>query len=63
VSAPPPGYGKRERTADVFEESPTKKSKRMSLTVYHTLFKNIYFSYYTIKAITCAYACLCEFLN
>jgi hypothetical protein len=34
VAAPPPGYEKRERerTADVFEEPPTKKSKRMSLT-------------------------------
>jgi hypothetical protein len=33
VSAPPPGYEKRERTADAFEEPSTKKSKRMSLTV------------------------------
>jgi hypothetical protein len=33
VAAPPPGYEKRERTDDVFEEPPTKKSKRMSLTV------------------------------
>lgn len=62
MSAPPPGYGKRERSADVFEEPPTKISKRMSLTVYHTLFKNI-FAYYTIMAITCVYACLCELLN
>lgn len=39
LSAPPPGYRKREKTADVFEEPPTKISKRMSLTVYRTLFK------------------------
>jgi hypothetical protein len=33
VSAPPPGYEERERTADVFEEPPTKKSKRMSMSL------------------------------
>jgi hypothetical protein len=37
VSAPPPGYEKRERTTDAFEEPPTKKSKRMSLTVLSCL--------------------------
>jgi hypothetical protein len=37
VSAPPPGYEKRERTAaDAFEEPLTKKSKGMSLTVLLT---------------------------
>jgi hypothetical protein len=31
--APPPGYEQRKRPIDVSEEQPTKKSKRMSLTV------------------------------
>jgi len=31
--APPPGYEQLKRTIDVSEEQPTKKSKRMSLTV------------------------------